>query len=41
MDRDLLRPEWPCFRLKIFELSEEIPTCVAVNSVNPRVLLFT
>ena len=27
--------------LKIFEPSEEIPTCVAVSSVDPRVSLFT
>ena len=29
------------FGLKIFEPSKEIPTCVAVNSVDPRVSLFT
>ena len=29
------------FGLKIFEPSEEIPTCVALNSANPRVSLFT
>ena len=27
--------------LKSFESSEETPNCVAVNSVNPRVSLFT
>ena len=29
------------FGLKIFEPSEENPYCVVVNSVEPRVLLFT
>ena len=29
------------FGLKIFELSEENPYCVTVNSVEPRVILFT
>ena len=41
MDKDLLRPRKPCFRLKIFEPSEEIPNCVVVNSADPRVSLFT
>ena len=27
------------FSLKIFELSEENPCCVAVSSVEPRILL--
>ena len=27
--------------LKIFESSEEIPTCVAMNNADPRVSLFT
>ena len=41
MDGDLLRPKRSCYRLKIFEPSEEIPTCVAVNSADPRVSQFT
>ena len=41
MDGDLLRLEWPVVGLKIFEPSEEIPTCVVVNSADPRVSLFT
>ena len=41
MDGDLLRPGWPCFDLKIFEQSKEIPTCVVMNSAEPRVPLFT
>ena len=41
MDGDLLRPRGCVIGLKSFEPSEEIPNCVAVNSVNPRVSLFT
>ena len=29
MDRDILRPESPCFGSKIFGLSEEIPIVVS------------
>ena len=38
---DLLRPGWPFFGLKIFEPSEENPYCVAMNSAEPKVSLFT
>ena len=41
MDGDLLRPGRSCYRSQIFEPSEEIPTCESVNSVDPRVSLFT
>ena len=41
MDEDLLRSEGRVIGLKSFEPSEEIPNCVAVNSANPRVSLFT
>ena len=40
MDEDLLRPR-SVIGLKSFEQNEEIPNCVAVNSANPRVSLFT
>ena len=40
MDGDLLR-SGRHIGLKIFEPSEEISTCVAVNSADPRVSLFT
>ena len=41
MDGDLLRPGRPRIGLKIFKPSKEIPTCVVVNSADPRVSLFT
>ena len=41
MDGDLLRPDGRVIGHKIFELSEEIPTCVVVNNADPRVSLFT
>ena len=28
MDRDILRPGWPCFQFQILVLSEEIPIVV-------------
>ena len=41
MDGDLLGLEGRVIGLKIFELSEEILTCVAVNNADSRVSLFT
>ena len=41
MDRHLLRPNGLDIGLKSFEPSGEISNCVAVNSANPRVSLFT
>ena len=41
MDGDLLGLGCPCFRSQIFEPSGENPYCVAVNSADPRVILFT
>ena len=37
MDGDLLWPGRPCYLSQIFEPSEEILTCVVVNSADPRV----
>ena len=39
MDRDVLRPEWPCFQFQILGLSEKIPR-VVVNNFETEVGLF-
>ena len=41
MDGDLLRPERPCYRFQNLRIEWRNLYCVAVNSVEPRVLLFT
>ena len=41
MDGDLQRLDGRVIGLKIFETSGENPHCVAVNSADPRVSLFT
>ena len=41
LDGDLLRPRGRVIGLKRFEPNEEISNCVAVNSANQRVSLFT
>ena len=39
MDRDILRPGWPCFQFQRLELSDEIPRIVH-DSPRPWVGLF-